>query len=157
MADEFGFAVDVGRNLGIVGARKDGDGGLNTGSAYGFVLRGRDADGNGIPDDCELLDAPYDGGPGLARLLQSVPNPFNPVTTIPFELPAAADVRLRIFDVSGPLRSNARRRFEPRRRPTRATVARSRRRSGAPVASGVYFYRLDAGRFQAVRRMVLLK
>lgn len=88
-------------------------------------------------------------------LAQNEPNPFNPATTITFELPAAGPVRLIIFDVSG--------------RPVRhlldavlgageqAVVWDGRNDSGSGAGSGAYFYRLEAGGRTLVRRMLLIK
>jgi hypothetical protein len=93
--------------------------------------------------------------PRQTALLQNVPNPFNPTTTIRFDLAAPADIRLDIYSVRGA------------RIRTLATGAHSagshavawdgRNDRGAQVASGVYFYRLVAGRFAETRKMVLLK
>jgi hypothetical protein len=93
--------------------------------------------------------------PRRTVLLQNVPNPFNPTTTIRFELSQPADVRLEIYSVRGErirtLVSGA------RPAGSHAVVWDGRDRRGAAVASGVYFYRLEAGRFARTRKMVLLK
>ena len=86
----------------------------------------------------------------------NVPNPFNPLTTIRYDLPVAANVSLKIFDVSGRLvavlkdgvRESAGR---------HEAVWRGRDRSGQPAAAGVYFYRMEGGGFSMTRRMVLVK
>jgi len=90
------------------------------------------------------------------RLLQNHPNPFNPRTTIVFDLPQQTTVSLRVFDVAGRL---------VRELLDRETVAEGRREvawngrddTGGRVASGTYFYRLEAGEFSETRRMALIK
>ena len=98
--------------------------------------------------------------PADFALDQNYPNPFNPVTTIPFTLKAPRQVRLTVFDVSG----RAVRTLLDEHRPAGVYTAQwnGRDAEGRPVASGLYFYRLDvydAGRvaLQHSRKMLLLK
>jgi hypothetical protein len=97
-------------------------------------------------------------GGGVRRLFvldQNYPNPFNPSTTIAFELESASRARLRIYDVTGKLvRTLVDGRLAAG--PHRAAWDGADDR-GRAVASGVYYYRLDAGPASATRRMVLLK
>lgn len=83
------------------------------------------------------------------------PNPFNPSTTIEFQLPEAAHVSLVIYNMLGQkVRSLVNQRMEPgyyRR------VWDGRDDRGIRVSSGVYIYRFTAGTFIRVRKMVLLK
>jgi hypothetical protein len=96
-----------------------------------------------------------EGTMGRFGLLQNAPNPFNPKTTIAFNLPASTDVTLEIYDVAG-------------RRVT--TLVNERlgagehrvewngvASTGERVASGVYFYKLTAGEENVSKKMVLLK
>ena len=85
-----------------------------------------------------------------------VPNPFNTTTRIGFTVPAGGDaVRLDVFDVAGRhVRTLVDRRVAAGRY---AVPWNGRDDRGRPVASGVYFCRLDAPGLRAVRRMVLLK
>ncbi|MAF12966.1 hypothetical protein CMK11_21150, partial [Candidatus Poribacteria bacterium] len=98
--------------------------------------------------------------PDATRLLANYPNPFNPETWIPFELDAAADVTIRIYDMRGALV----RRLDLGRRgpgyytdPDVAAHWNGRNADGEPVGSGAYFYTLDTGAFRSTRRMVILK
>lgn len=93
-------------------------------------------------------------------LLPNYPNPFNPETWIPFQLAETADVTLCIYATRGELVRTLVLGHRP------AGVYQNRSRSaywdgknelGEPVASGVYFYTLSAGRFTATRRMVIRK
>lgn len=91
----------------------------------------------------------------LYQLFQNAPNPFNPATVIEFMVAEAGPVRLEIYDLRGTH--------------VRTLVAEDlpvglhqvswdgRDDAGRGVASGVYCYRLRAGRFGAVRKMMLLK
>ena len=88
-------------------------------------------------------------------LHQNVPNPFNPLTTIRYDLPANARVRLSIIDVAG-------RRVrtlvdEQQTAGSRSAIWNGRDDAGRAVASGVYFYVLDAGKERLTRKLVLLK
>jgi endoglucanase len=84
------------------------------------------------------------------RLMQNYPNPFNPSTTFSFTLPATSLVLLRVYDVYG----------------REAAVVFSGEMSAgthkaewsaAQFASGVYFYRLQAGAYSETKSMMLLK
>lgn len=80
------------------------------------------------------------------RLLDNRPNPFNPRTTIAFDLPKQESVSLRIFDVSGRL---VRVLVDGDVTPGGRHESRwnGRDDDGRRVASGTYFYRLEAGEY----------
>jgi choice-of-anchor B domain-containing protein len=86
---------------------------------------------------------------------QNFPNPFNPSTVITFELASRAWARLRVFDVSGAMVKSLVDDRLPAGRHSAAWDGTDGH--GRAVASGVYYYRLDAGPATATRRMVLLK
>jgi len=83
-------------------------------------------------------------------LHSAYPNPFNPVTTLGFDLPENSRVRLSVYDISGRLV---------------AAVVDGWRSAGyhevafdaSHLASGVYIYRLEAGDFSANGKMILMK
>ena len=89
-------------------------------------------------------------------LLQNFPNPFNPETTIGYELAESADVTLQIYNVVGQVVRTLMA-AEPQ------SVGRYQVRwdgiddRGTPVSSGIYFYQISAGKFQDVRKLMLLK
>ena len=86
---------------------------------------------------------------------QNFPNPFNPQTLIPYSIAVAGKVELTVYDVSGRL---VRQLVKENRVPGAYRVVWDGRDSkGNRVASGVYFYKLAAGRFTATRKLVLLK
>jgi flagellar hook assembly protein FlgD len=83
------------------------------------------------------------------------PNPFNPTTTISYDLPEASSVRLEVYDMMG--RRVATLVNADQGAGSYETVWNARNDAGSPVASGVYIYRIQAGSFQAVQQMVLMK
>jgi hypothetical protein len=96
-------------------------------------------------------------GPRALRLEQNYPNPFNPTTTIVYEIAEGhgGRVALSIYDVTG---ARVRTLFDGQARPGRHVATwDGRNRSGEPVASGVYFYRLSTTERTLTRKMVLLK
>jgi len=97
-----------------------------------------------------------ESAPTRWALHQNHPNPFNPMTTLSFDLPRDANVTLSIFDVSGRL--------------VRTLVGQERRIAGQhqvtwngrddrgrQVPSGIYFYKLVADDFVQTNRMVLVR
>ncbi len=98
--------------------------------------------------------------PDQTALLTNYPNPFNPETWIPYQLSAAADVSLTIYDVRGVIVRRVAVGHQPAGYYTsrsRAAYWDGRNTLGEPVASGLYFYTLTAGNFTATRRMLILK
>ncbi|HXV13511.1 MAG TPA: FlgD immunoglobulin-like domain containing protein, partial [Candidatus Krumholzibacteria bacterium] len=94
--------------------------------------------------------------PVVLALHQNVPNPFNPNTTIAYDVPAGgAHVSIEIYDVTG--RAVRTLVDGPRPAGTHRVDWDGRNASGTPVASGVYLYRMTSGTFVETRRMVLLK
>ncbi|MFC1493537.1 FlgD immunoglobulin-like domain containing protein, partial [candidate division KSB1 bacterium] len=93
--------------------------------------------------------------PDKVDLMQNYPNPFNPVTTIRYQIPAPADVTLRIYNISGQLVKT----LVSGRMPAGYHNVRwdGTNRFGAKVGSGIYFYHLRAGRIFVVKKMVMIK
>jgi len=93
--------------------------------------------------------------PDAYQLEQNYPNPFNPSTTIRYSLPARSTVELAVFAVDGSLvrvLDSGVKEMGPHE-----AMWDGRDASGSAVASGVYFYRLNAGSFSETRKMVLMK
>jgi FlgD Ig-like domain len=109
-----------------------------------------------IPDEVAVVAAEPVAGRYSTRLLPNVPNPFNPSTTIAYEIANDANVRVDVFDARG---AHIRTLVEDRTRAGRHdTTWNGTDVRGAPVASGVYFYRLMVdGRAVETRKMALLK
>lgn len=106
------------------------------------------------------LDAPYFTAvpevPGpVTRLFPGHPNPFNPSTTIAFELGEAGYVRLSIHDIRG---SRVRRLVGEVRPVGRySAVWDGRDDAGRPVASGLYICRLETPDHRATTKLVMIK
>jgi endonuclease I len=88
-------------------------------------------------------------------LHQNAPNPFNPSTTISYELNNAGRVDLRVYDLSGRLVRTIYQGAEEAGTHQKHWAGRDQ--SGRAVGSGVYFYRLQAGSDVETRRMLLAK
>jgi photosystem II stability/assembly factor-like uncharacterized protein len=88
--------------------------------------------------------------PTMFSLAQNFPNPFNPSTTISFDLPATTFVSLKVFDLIG--------------REVTSIVSEempagsySRQWDGQNFPSGIYFYRLTTDSYTATKKLVLMK
>ncbi len=90
------------------------------------------------------------------RLHPCYPNPFNPSTTISYELPETATVDLVIFDLAGQIVKTLAA-AEVVGSGRHEVVWNGRDNMGRAAAAGVYFCRLDAGVFSETRRMSLVK
>jgi hypothetical protein len=84
------------------------------------------------------------------RLSQNYPNPFNPSTVIRYALPQEVDVHLEVFSILG---QRVRTLVDGRQRAGEYEV----QLEGSSLASGVYFYRLRAGSFVQMQKMILMK
>lgn len=98
--------------------------------------------------------------PVQTALLPNYPNPFNPETWMPYQLAEDAEVTFTIYDARG----RQVRQLDLGHRPvgiyqarTRAAYWDGRNEIGEPVASGLYFYTLSAGKFVATRKMFVRK
>jgi hypothetical protein len=110
-----------------------------------------------MPDGSEKRSPSVEAslGTNATSLEQNRPNPFNPLTQIGYRIAGDTRVILRIYDVSGAL---VRTLVDAPQASGVYTVSwNGRDDSGRDVSTGLYFYRLEAGKFTQTRRMVLLK
>jgi hypothetical protein len=89
--------------------------------------------------------------PNSFALHQNYPNPFNPSTKIKFDMPKNSFVTLKVYDMLGRLVSTLINNERITAGEKEVTFA------GHNLASGVYFYRIEAGEFTATRKMTLVK
>jgi len=124
-----------------------------------LTITGELYDGTPIEgSDCVISRGPASPPSGIAGVngdpsqivLGNHPNPFNPTTEISFALPLAASVRLDVYNIMG-------QKVTTLLDETLQAGEHSASWDGSTVASGVYFYRLDAGEFSETRKMMLLK
>jgi hypothetical protein len=106
---------------------------------------------NGIPNS----DITEDEVPKANKLSQNFPNPFNPTTTIKFDVRAKGHVKLQVYNVAGQLIKTMV--DELMDAGSYSKEWNGVNNEGAKVASGVYFYRFEAGDFSATKKMVLLR
>jgi len=88
--------------------------------------------------------------PGSFELMQNYPNPFNPTTTIGFTLPQRSDVRIVLVNVLGQVVKEI----------TNSNYSAGSHQvtmDASQLASGIYFYKLQAGLFIDTKKLVLLK
>ena len=98
--------------------------------------------------------------PKETALLANYPNPFNPETWIPYQLSEPAEVTVTIYAANGAvvrMLDLGHRRAGSYASRSRAAYWDGRNAQGESVASGVYFYTLQAGEFSATRKMVIRK
>ncbi len=84
------------------------------------------------------------------KLLQNYPDPFNPTTKIKYQIPELSFVSLKVYDVLGS---------------EITTLVNEKKHSGSfevefdgtGLPSGIYFYRLQAGSFVEIKKMILMK
>jgi hypothetical protein len=84
------------------------------------------------------------------EVLQNYPNPFNPVTNISFTLPEATNVTLYIFNAIG-------QQIKAVNAGYRESGKHTIEFDGSDLNSGIYFYKVEAGKNSTIRKMALIK
>lgn len=108
--------------------------------------------GSGIPAGIATIDRTAE-----FQLTQNFPNPFNPVTTISYQLggSGAQPVKITIFNQLGQMVINL---METRQLPGKYQIEwNGEDKAGLPVSSGLYFYRIETPGFSQTRTMLLLR
>lgn len=87
--------------------------------------------------------------------MRNYPNPFNPETTISFDLPEESDVRLEIYNIKGQkVKTLQSERLDAG---NHSVIWNGTNSNSKQVASGVYFYRLTTGKKKLTKKMILMK
>ena len=88
--------------------------------------------------------------PFAYQLYNNYPNPFNPSTTISFDLPQSSDVKLIVYDLLG-------RKVSEIFKGNMNAGHHETKFNASKLSSGIYFYKLEAGGFVSVKKMMLMK
>jgi hypothetical protein len=88
--------------------------------------------------------------PSKFGLNQNYPNPFNPSTTINYSLAKAGNVKLSVYDITGSKIVT----IVNENKPAGSYRVQF---NGSNLPSGIYFYKLEAGQFSQIKKMILLK
>lgn len=128
---------------------------------YKYYVTVRYLNTEGTPSDIVAFSYPFvdnddNNNPGLVtRLNRNFPNPFNPTTTISFDIAKAGSVKLNVYNVKGQL---VRRLHNgDLASGNHRVVWNGRDESNRPVASGVYYYRLETRDYTKTNKMLLMK
>ena len=108
----------------------------------------------------QLLKEIGETPPETTALLPNYPNPFNPETWIPYQLANASRVQITIFDTRGTVVRKldlGHQQKDYYMSKVRAAYWDGKNQFGEPVASGIYFYTLTAGDFNATRKLLIAK
>ncbi len=130
---EVTFTFDISRNVSIT--KKD---------TIDFMI----TDANGLMMTKTFIFSYI--GPKEFKLEQNYPNPFNPSTVISYQLPVVSNITLKVYDILG---SEVITLVNEQQEPGYYEV----QFNAANIASGMYVYRLQAGDFISVKKMLLIK
>jgi photosystem II stability/assembly factor-like uncharacterized protein len=115
-----------------------------------YQYRLKQIDFNGNYEYHALANEVEIGAPKKFALSQNYPNPFNPYTKINYELPITNYVSIKIYDVNG---KEVAQLINQNQKAGYYTVEFN----ASNLASGMYFYRIQAGEFSATKKMILIK
>ena len=118
---------------------------------------------NGNAPDMGAYESPYTASLAMSdvfiplnfSLYFAYPNPFNPVTTLRYDLPEDALVNITIYDMMGRVVKTLVN--DQQMAGYRSTQWNAANDAGSPVSAGIYLYMIQAGDFRQTRKMVLLK
>lgn len=133
----------VGKNVGLL-ANVDGPEGStnpNFSNATDVSFRVPSSTAIGSSDETVLHDY---------ELFQNFPNPFNPTTTIAFNIPRASSVHFSVYNITGQL-------VEERSLGYLSAGHHEIQFRASHLPSGIYFYQIQAGDWKAIKQMVLMK
>lgn len=102
------------------------------------------------PVDAKPVENKSNSAPNYFDISQNYPNPFNPVTNIKYNLPKDIFVTIKIYDITG-------REIKTLINEFKTSGSHIVTFNGTEFASGMYFYRIQAGEFTQVKKMVLIK
>ncbi len=141
-----GFVTGNG-NSNIAHSYTFEDKGLNSGT---YAYRLKQIDFNGNFEYFNLSNEVVIGIPERFTLSQNYPNPFNPVTKINYQIPSGSFVSLKVYDIAGnEVASLVNQDI--------AAGSYSIEFNASDLSSGVYYYKMTAGNFSDVKKLIVLK
>jgi len=146
MVDDFCFVLDSqGKGHGAFSAFDFAQGMLEDDSVEIYYLSSTTT-GVDTEEDHKIFDF---------ELFQNYPNPFNSSTIITYEIEKGEDATLKIYDILG---REVRELVNSRQSPGKYRIVWDGKNNQArEVASGIYFYQLNAGNYKETRKLVLIK
>jgi hypothetical protein len=96
-----------------------------------------------------------DAVPGRFALHQNSPNPFNPTTSVKYDMASAGDVNIAVFNVLGQEVKELVNGYSEAG--SHEVIWDGKNTYGEQVASGIYFYRIETEQFNETKKMILLK
>lgn len=151
-----GFDPAASKPLAQITENSYVDGDISVGTTYYYRVSAFDFSGNesGYSDEFSFLITSVEGDPRVLptefALEQNYPNPFNPTTTINFALKESSPVTLIIYNMLG---EEVMTLIDDQLEAGTHRVSVS----ASDLNSGIYFYKLRAGSFTAVRKMIVMK
>jgi len=124
-------------------------------SGKDIYMQGIDVEGNLYDVPNSIYDHSIEKVPAKVKLYQNYPNPFNPITHIRYELSSSHKVSIYIYNMIGQKIKT----FQSKNQnPGYHTVVwDGTNDTGQKVGSGIYYYRMSAGKYSSTKKMLLLK
>ena len=123
--------------------------------SYDYRLSDVDYYGNVEYHSLQLMGVSSSNTPEQFILYPNYPNPFNPVTTLRYELPDDSYVDVTVYDMLGNVVSNLVNANESSG--YKSVQWNATNNQGEPVSAGVYLYKIQAGDFVDTKKMILFK
>jgi len=134
-------AIDIAQDLGDKYSWSTYRGNHHRDGYFDVTLASTSSNGISVPTEY-ALDNNY-------------PNPFNPITRFTYSLPKDSRVKITIHDINGKVVKTL---MNDRQIAGKRSVTwNAKNDAGLPVATGLYFYRMESGNFQNTKKMILLK
>lgn len=122
---------------------------IDAGVDLGIPFNGKAPDLGAFESDFVAAVETAEFTPVEFRLYQNYPNPFNPVTTITYEVPKRTRVKITLHDILG---QEVMKLVDEEK----AAGNYALRLNAQSLPSGIYFYKLDAGKFTRTKKMILM-